>query len=286
MTGNDHTPAAPGRRNGADRVHAGPGGPGHGDRGHSDANHSVAFSGVGKRFGPHQALDDVTFALRPGRVTGLLGPNGAGKSTLLRILLGLARADHGTTRVFGAAPGTLPDAAHRIGVAMDALGFAPRLTVRRHLEVAARALALPSDRVDRALEQVGLAGPPARRRYKSCSTGMRQRLALATALLPDPDLVVLDEPLNGLDPEGIRWMRHLVEQLAARGRTILIASHLLSEVEQSVDDIVVLHRRVLFHGSLADLVRQGGGSLEAAYFNLIDGHAQAAGTPLAEASRA
>ncbi|MDH6705833.1 ABC-2 type transport system ATP-binding protein [Kitasatospora sp. MAA19] len=249
-------------------------------------DHAVAFAGVSKHFGAHQALEDVSFTLRPGRVTGLLGPNGAGKSTLLRILLGLARPDRGTVRVLGAAPGALPDAAHRIGVAMDAVGFAPRPTVRRHLEVAARALALPADRVDRALEQVGLAGRSARTRYKSCSTGMRQRLALATALLPDPELVILDEPLNGLDPEGIRWTRHLVEHLAAEGRTVLIASHLLAEVQQSVDDVVVLRRSVLFHGPLADLVRQGGGSLEAAYFQLIDTCATSVGSPWTEASRA
>ncbi|MFJ9775531.1 ABC transporter ATP-binding protein [Kitasatospora sp. NPDC101157] len=252
---------------------------------HNDPG-GVAFTGVSKRFGPHQALDDVTFTLRPGRVTGLLGPNGAGKSTLLRILLGLARPDRGTVRVLGAAPGTLPDAAHRIGVAMDAVGFAPRPTVRQHLEVAARALGLPAERVDRVVDQVGLAGRPARTRYKACSTGMRQRLALATALLPNPELVVLDEPLNGLDPKGIRWTRHLVEHLAAEGRTVLIASHLLAEVQQSVDDVVVLRRSVLFDGPLADLVRQGGGSLEAAYFHLLDGAPTPVGGDRTEAPRA
>ncbi|MEV3871951.1 ATP-binding cassette domain-containing protein [Streptomyces sp. NPDC049906] len=257
MTGNDHTHRAPG----------------------GDADHSVTLSGVSKRFGTHQALEDVTFALRPGRVTGLLGPNGAGKSTLLRILLGLARPDRGTARVLGAAPGTLPDAAHRIGVVMDAIGFAPRPTVRHQLRIAARALGLPDTRVDEVLDQVDLAGAAARTRYQACSTGMRQRLALAAALLPDPELVVLDEPLNGLDPEGIRWMRRLIEQQAERGRTVLLASHLLSEVEQTVDDIVVLRRTVLFQGSLDELVHQGAGRLEDAYFHLVEGRTAALPTP-------
>ncbi|MER5806756.1 ATP-binding cassette domain-containing protein [Streptomyces sp. NPDC002033] len=238
---------------------------------HRPEGAGVALSGIGKRFGGHQALDDVSFELRPGKVTGLLGPNGAGKSTLLRILLGLARPDSGTARVLGAEPGTGPGHAWRIGAVMDSVGFPPRLTVRRQLEVSARALGLPRTRVDEVLAQVGLEGDAARRRTGACSTGMRQRLALAVALLPDPGLLVLDEPLNGLDPDGIRWMRRLVEGAAAEGRTVLMASHMLSEVEQSVDDIVVLRRSVLFTGTLQDLVRRGGGRLEDAYFELVDG---------------
>lgn len=242
----------------------------HPDRG---VGASVALSGISKRFGAHQALEDVTFELRPGKVTGLLGPNGAGKSTLLRILLGLARPDSGTALVLGEAPGAAPERARRIGVVADALGFPPRLTVRRQLEISARSLGLPASRVDEVLAQVDLEGVAARKRVRSCSTGMRQRLALAVALLPDPELLILDEPLNGLDPDGIRWMRRLVEQVAARGRTVLIASHMLSEVEQSVDDIVVLRRSVLFTGSLRDLVRRGDGRLEDAYFGLVEGAA-------------
>ncbi|MFD6969543.1 ABC transporter ATP-binding protein [Streptomyces sp. NPDC059979] len=234
---------------------------------------SVALSGIGKRFGDHQALEDVSFELRPGKVTGLLGPNGAGKSTLLRILLGLARPDSGTALVLGTEPGTAPERARRIGVVMDAIGFPPRMTVRRQLEISARSLGLPASRIDEVLAQVGLEGAAARKRIRALSTGMRQRLALAVALLPDPELLILDEPLNGLDPDGIRWMRRLVEQVAADGRTVLIASHMLSEVEQSVDDIVVLRRSVLFTGSLQDLVRRGNGRLEDAYFGLVEGSA-------------
>ncbi|MEU8887069.1 ATP-binding cassette domain-containing protein [Streptomyces sp. NPDC048442] len=230
---------------------------------------TVAFAGISKKFGSHQALHDVGFTLRPGRVTGLLGPNGAGKSTLLRILLGLARPDEGTVRVLGAVPGAGPEHARRIGVVMDAIGFPPGMRVRRQLEISARSLGLPDSRIDEVLSQVGLEGA-GRKRVKDCSTGMRQRLALAVALLPDPELLVLDEPLNGLDPDGIRWMRRLVEQSAARGVTVLIASHMLSEVEQSVDDVVVLRRSVLFTGPLQELVRRGGGSLEDAYFGLVE----------------
>ncbi|MFF0745210.1 ABC transporter ATP-binding protein [Streptomyces sp. NPDC004111] len=229
----------------------------------------VAFEGIGKKFGGHQALHDVGFTLRPGRVTGLLGPNGAGKSTLLRILLGLARPDEGTVRVLGDAPGAGSGHARRIGVVMDAIGFPPRMRVRRQLEITARSLGLPGTRVDEVLAQVGLEGA-GRKRVRDCSTGMRQRLALAVALLPEPELLVLDEPLNGLDPDGIRWMRRLVEQAAARGTTVLIASHMLSEVEQSVDDVVVLRRTVLFSGPLQELVRRGGGRLEEAYFGLVE----------------
>ncbi|MEU8776213.1 ATP-binding cassette domain-containing protein [Streptomyces sp. NPDC048606] len=246
---------------------------------------SVALSGISKRFGDHQALQDVSFELRPGKVTGLLGPNGAGKSTLLRIMLGLARPDAGTARVLGAEPGTAPHSARRIGVVADSIGFPPRLTVRRQLEISARSLGLPASRVDEVLAQVGLEGDATRRRIRACSTGMRQRLALAVALLPDPELLILDEPLNGLDPDGIRWMRRLVERSAAEGRTVLMASHMLSEVEQSVDDIVVLRRSVLFTGTLQDLVRQGRGRLEDAYFGLVEGSGPGAPSHL-EASRA
>ncbi|MFJ3962359.1 ABC transporter ATP-binding protein [Streptomyces sp. NPDC090036] len=234
---------------------------------------SVALSGISKRFGAHQALENASFELRPGKVTGLLGPNGAGKSTLLRILLGLARPDSGTALVLGSEPGAAPEQARRIGVVMDAIGFPPRMTVRRQLEISARSLGLPASRIDEVLAQVGLEGDAARKRVRACSTGMRQRLALAVALLPDPELLILDEPLNGLDPDGIRWMRRLVEQVAAEGRTVLIASHMLSEVEQTVDDIVVLRRSVLFSGSLQDLIRRGNGRLEDAYFELVEGPA-------------
>ncbi|RPK62764.1 putative ABC transporter ATP-binding protein YxlF [Streptomyces sp. ADI96-02] len=244
---------------------------------------SVVFSRVTKSFGDHRALDDVSFALRPGKVTGLLGPNGAGKSTLLRILLGLARPDSGSADVLGGEPLSAPERAQRVGVVMDAIGFPPRVTVRRQLEISARSLGLPGSRIADVIAQVGLEGAE-RKRVKACSTGMRQRLALAVALLPDPELLILDEPLNGLDPDGIRWMRRLVERSAAEGRTVLIASHMLSEVEQSVDDVVVLRRSVLFTGSLQELVRRGGGRLEDAYFALVEGADDAA--PRSEVTRA
>ncbi|MEU1849791.1 ATP-binding cassette domain-containing protein [Streptomyces sp. NPDC019990] len=220
------------------------------------ATPTAVFDNLSKSYGAHQVLRDVSFEVRPGRVTGLLGPNGAGKSTTLRCLLGLVRPDSGTVTVHG-----------RVGVTMDSLGFHPNVTVGRQLRIAACSLGLSGQRVDEVLRKVGLA-EATRKRVRSCSTGMRQRLALATALLPDPDLLVLDEPLNGLDPEGIRWMRDLVGTLAAEGRTVLIASHMLSEVARTVDDVVVLRGQVLFSGSLEELGDNDPEQLESAYLEL------------------
>jgi ABC-2 type transport system ATP-binding protein len=217
---------------------------------------TAVFDKLSKSYGGHQVLRDVSFEVRPGRVTGLLGPNGAGKSTTLRCLLGLVRPDSGTVTVHG-----------RVGVTMDSLGFHPNVTVGRQLQIAARSLGLSGQRVDEVLRKVGLA-EATRKRVRSCSTGMRQRLALATALLSDPELLVLDEPLNGLDPEGIRWMRDLVGSLAAEGRTVLIASHMLSEVARTVDDVVVLRGQVLFSGSLEELGDNDPEQLESAYLEL------------------
>jgi ABC-2 type transport system ATP-binding protein len=214
------------------------------------------FEKLNKSYGDHHVLRDVSFGVRPGRVTGLLGPNGAGKSTALRCLLGLVRPDSGTVTVHGS-----------VGVAMDSLGFHPNVTVRRQLDIVARSLGLSAERTDEVLRTVGLEGATGKR-VRSCSTGMRQRLALATALLPDPELLVLDEPLNGLDPEGIHWMRDLVGALAAEGRTVLLASHMLSEVARSVDDVVVLRGQVLFCGSLRELGDGDPERLESAYLGL------------------
>ncbi len=212
----------------------------------------IEVSGLGKRFGQVAAVDDLSFTVRPGVVTGFLGPNGAGKTTTLRMLLGLVRADAGTATFGGTPYAKLERPLETVGAALDA-SFHPGRTGRDHLRVYATAAGLARQRVDTVLEQVGMSDY-AGRRVGGYSLGMRQRLSLATALLGDPGVLVLDEPINGLDPEGIRWIRGFLQQLAAEGRTVLISSHLLSEVQQSVDEVVIIARgRLMRTGTLASL---------------------------------
>jgi ABC-2 type transport system ATP-binding protein len=214
---------------------------------------TVAVHGLTKHFGAVRAVDDLSFEVRPGAVTGFLGPNGAGKTTTLRILLGLTRPTAGTALV-----GERPYAEHTrpgtiVGAALEASSFHPGRTGLAHLEVYAPLVGVPRARCRGVLEAVGM-GHAAKQRVGKYSLGMRQRLALATALLADPPAVVLDEPTNGLDPEGIVWMRGLLRRFAAEGRTVLISSHLLREVEASVDDVVVIsHGRLRHASSLADM---------------------------------
>jgi ABC-2 type transport system ATP-binding protein len=226
------------------------------------------FRGVTKRFGSTTAVEDLTFDVRPGRITGLLGSNGAGKTTSMRILLGLVRPTEGEATVFGAPYHRLDRAAHRVGVSMDGVNSFPTVRGHRDLRIWARMLGLPDSRVDEVLELVGLDGR-SNRRVKDYSTGMRQRHALACALLADPEFLILDEPVNGLDPDGIRWLRGFLRSLADEGRTILISSHLLSEVEQTVDDVVIIQRTLRYAGPLKDLVRESGDRLEERFFELI-----------------
>ncbi|MBD0706877.1 MULTISPECIES: ATP-binding cassette domain-containing protein [unclassified Streptomyces] len=227
----------------------------------------VEFHSVTKRFGGVSAVEDLSFTVRPGRIVGILGRNGAGKSTSLRVLLGLARPTEGSATVFGQAYQDLPHAARRIGVSMDSIGPTPGTTGRRDLSVWARTLGLPPARVDEVIDLVDLT-EGADRKVKGYSTGMKQRLALATALLADPELLVLDEPVNGLDPDGIRWLRELLRSLAAEGRTVLLSSHLLAEVEQTVDDVVILQRTLRYAGALEDLTTGGADRLEDRFFEL------------------
>ncbi|MEV4422572.1 ATP-binding cassette domain-containing protein [Patulibacter sp. NPDC049589] len=229
---------------------------------------TVAFDGFTRRYGDVVAADDVSFSAGSGRVTGLVGRNGAGKSTCLRGLLGLVAATSGSARVFGAAYPDVPDGPRRVGVTMDGLGAQPRLRGEQHLRIAAARLGVEHARLERLGATVGLDRTALRRRIKNYSTGMRQRLALATALLTDPELLVLDEPTNGLDPDGVRWVRRLLRGFAAEGRTVLIASHHLAELEQAVDDVVVLDRTVRFAGPLGELTR-GTASLEDRYVELV-----------------
>lgn len=225
------------------------------------------FDGVTKVFGGTAVVEDVSFDVRPGRIVGLLGRNGAGKTTSLRMLLGLTRPTSGRTTVFGKPYTELPHAERRVGVSMDGIGALPGVTGRRDLSIWARMLRLPGSRVDEVLEQTGLT-EAADKKIKGYSTGMRQRHALAAALLADPELLVLDEPANGLDPDGIRWLRTFLRSLADEGRTILVSSHLLAEVEQTVDDVVILQRTLRYSGKLADLTADGTESLEDRFFEL------------------
>jgi ABC-2 type transport system ATP-binding protein len=206
-----------------------------------------------KRFGSVTAVDDLTFTVSPGRVTGFLGPNGAGKTTTLRMLLGLVRPTSGGAVIGGRRYADLPDPTRAVGASLEATGFHAGRTARDHLRVLAAAAGLPDSRVDALLGLVGLSGDAARR-VGGFSLGMRQRLALAAALLGDPPVLLLDEPANGLDPEGIAWLRGFLRHLATQGRTVLVSSHVLSEVEQTVDDVVIIARgRLVRQASLADL---------------------------------
>ncbi|WP_139415517.1 ATP-binding cassette domain-containing protein [Agromyces laixinhei] len=213
---------------------------------------SIEVSGLSKQFGPLTAVDDLSFTVQPGRVTGFLGPNGAGKTTTLRVLLGLERASAGTATFGGTPYSALPRPLETVGAALDA-NFHPGRTARNHLKVYTTAAGLPAARVQSVLEQVGIA-EYADRRVGGFSLGMRQRLALAYTLLGDPGVLVLDEPINGLDPEGIKWIRGFLQNLAREGRTVLVSSHLLSEVQQSVDEVVIIAKgRLMKSGPLASL---------------------------------
>jgi ABC-2 type transport system ATP-binding protein len=209
---------------------------------------------LSKQFGKKvRAVDDVTFSVGAGTITGFLGPNGAGKTTTLRMLVDLVQPTSGSCRVLGSRYRDLARPATRVGALLDASGFHPGRSGRNALRVIAAGAGLPDSRVDAALEMVELTGA-ARRAVKGYSTGMRQRLALAAALLGDPEVLLLDEPANGLDPEGIRWLRGFLRERAAEGRTVLISSHVLAEVEQTVDDVLIIAQgRLLAQGPIGSL---------------------------------
>lgn len=218
-------------------------------------NGVIRIDHLSKSFGPVRAVDNLSFEVHPGRVTGFLGPNGAGKTTTLRMLLGLVHPTSGSATIGGQSYRELARPTHVVGAALEAASFHPGRTARDHLRVYAPQVGVPDARCDAVLEQVGLASV-ADRRVGGFSLGMRQRLALATTLLGDPLVLLLDEPANGLDPEGIAWLRGLLRHLAAEGRTVLVSSHVLSEVQQTVDDVVIIARGRLVHASpLADLAR-------------------------------
>jgi ABC-2 type transport system ATP-binding protein len=217
---------------------------------------AIEIQGLSKRFGDVTAVDDLSFSAREGAVTGFLGPNGAGKTTTLRMLLGLVAPTEGTATVDGLPYGRLAEPFRHVGAVLEATGFHPGRRARQHLRVSATAAGLPIARVDEVLDEVGLADV-GDRRVKGFSLGMRQRLGLASALLGAPKVLILDEPTNGLDPEGVHWLRQYLRAFADRGGSVLVSSHLLAEVAQTVDDVVIIaNGRLVTQSSLADLAQR------------------------------
>lgn len=227
----------------------------------------LSFDHLTKRRGSRTILEDITFAARPGRVTGFLGPNGAGKSSTLRLLLGLDRPTSGTALVDGQTFATLRDPLRHVGAVLDGSGAHRSRTGRAHLRWVARAAGVSNSRVEELLETVGIASA-ANKRVSTYSLGMGRRLGLAAALLSDPRALVLDEPVNGLDPEGIRWIRLFLRAQAEQGRTVLLSSHLMGELAETVDDVVVIAQgRIVADGTLPE-VTGSHRSLEDAFFAL------------------
>ncbi|GGU62930.1 ABC transporter ATP-binding protein [Lentzea flava] len=221
-----------------------------------DGSGLVVAQNLTKRFGSVTAVQNLSFTVSPGSVTGFLGPNGAGKTTTLRMLLGLVKPTAGLATINGRPFHQLGQPGRVVGAVLEAQGFHPSRSARNHLRVYAAAIGVPDAQADQVLGLVGL-GTAADRKVGGFSLGMKQRLALATALLGDPQVLVLDEPANGLDPEGIAWLRTFLQSYARMGRTVLISSHLLAEVEQTVDQVVIISRgQTMFYGPLDQLRQQ------------------------------
>lgn len=227
----------------------------------------IEISDVSKKYGPKTAVDQVTFTARPGRVTGFLGPNGAGKSSTLRILLGLDRATSGTALIDGKPYDTLTQPLRTVGAMLDGASAVPERRGVDHLRWIAQSNRIPAQRIGEVLETVGLTDA-AKVRVKKYSLGMKQRLGLAAALLGEPRILVLDEPVNGLDPEGIRTIRTFLRRYADQGNTVLLSSHLMGETAETVDDIVIINKgRIIADGTLEEIT-EGHESLEDAFFAL------------------
>ncbi|MGH2930416.1 MAG: ABC transporter ATP-binding protein [Solirubrobacteraceae bacterium] len=221
-------------------------------------------------YGTYEAVRGIDLDVAPGEILAFLGPNGAGKTTTLRMLLGLVAPDAGTATINGLRYGELPEPLHQVGAVLEASSLHPGRTARAHLRIQALAADVDESRIEDVLDLVGL-DDAAGRRVGGFSLGMRQRLGLATALLADPEVLILDEPANGLDPEGIRWLRGLLRGFAAEGGTVLVSSHMLAEVAQTIDSAVIIdHGRLLAQGSVADLTANGN-DLEEAFFQLTTG---------------
>ncbi|MCW2783280.1 MAG: transporter, partial [Marmoricola sp.] len=219
----------------------------------------ITVEAVTRTYGSFTAVDDVSFTAEAGRVTGFLGPNGAGKSTTMRIMVGLTRPTSGCVTISGRRYADLPNPGLEVGVLLDASAQHAGRTGREILTIAQRFMGIPRDRVDQMLELVSLTDEEASRRVRDYSLGMRQRLGIGTALIGEPEVLILDEPANGLDPAGIRWMRGLLRDFADRGGTVLLSSHLLHEIEVVADDLVVIgNGRIVAQGTKSDLLRNAG----------------------------
>ena len=218
----------------------------------------IEVRGLTKRYGDTVAVDDLTFEVRPGVVTGFLGPNGAGKSTTMRMILGLDHPTAGQALIDGRHYRTLDQPLRHVGALLEGDSMHPARSARNHLRVAARSNGIPMPRVDEIIEEVGLA-TVATRRVRTYSLGMRQRVGIAAALLGDPAVLLFDEPVNGLDADGVRWVRHLLRDLAAEGRTVLVSSHLMSEMQQTADHLLVIGRgQLIADATMSDVLARAG----------------------------
>jgi len=230
---------------------------------------AIAISGLVKTYGKQNAVDNLTANIAKGRITGFLGPNGAGKSTTLRCLVGLSAPTSGSAMIFDKRYRDLNNPLSKVGTVLDSRGFHPALTGKQNLRVVAAAAGIADSRVDEVLEMVELTDA-ADKRMKNYSLGMKQRLALAGAILGDPEILILDEPANGLDPAGIAWLRKFLRKLAEGGRTILVSSHQLAEMQNTVDDVIIINKgKLIASGSMKEVI--GEGSLEDAFLALTGG---------------
>jgi ABC-2 type transport system ATP-binding protein len=236
----------------------------------------IEAKGLTKRYGPTLAVDSLSFQVRPGVVTGFLGPNGSGKSTTMRMIIGLARPDDGEARVAGKQYRDLCWPLREVGTLLETRSFHPGRSARAHLAALAAGNAIPKWRVDEVLDLVGLSGAAGRRAGKF-SLGMAQRLGIGSALLGDPGVLLLDEPVNGLDPEGIRWIRDLLKSLAAEGRTVLVSSHLISEIALTADRLVVIGRGRLLADTTVAEMSASAPSLEEAFLKLTGASVESRG---------
>jgi ABC-2 type transport system ATP-binding protein len=231
----------------------------------------IEARGLVKHYRSVSAVDNLSFDVRPGTVTGFLGPNGAGKSTTMRMIVGLDRPDAGQVKIAGKRYADLRWPMREVGAMLEAKAFHPGRTARGHLSALAASNQIPRQRVEEVLAITGIE-KAANRRAGKFSLGMSQRLGIAAALLGDPRVLLLDEPVNGLDPEGIRWIRNLLKHLAAQGRTVLVSSHLISEIAHTADALIVIGQgRLLAQTTVAELSARSSGSLEEAFFQLTDG---------------
>jgi len=229
---------------------------------------AITFDSLVKKYGKQSAVDNLTAQVVSGRITGFLGPNGAGKSTTLRCLVGLASPTSGDAQITGKRYRDLDNPLSYVGTVLDSRGFHPALSGRKNLKVVAAAAGIKEDRIDEVLSLVELADA-AKKRVKNYSLGMKQRLSLAAAILGNPEILILDEPANGLDPAGIAWLRKFLRTMAAEGKTILVSSHQLAEMQNTVDDVLIINRgKLIASGDMKSVI--GDGTLEEAFLRLTE----------------